>query len=201
MPESKGPRLFLCITGMPGAGKTTLAEALEELGFERITLGDVVRNLARVRGLEPTDENLGKLFHELRQTLGNGAVAALALKESRELSDRLVVDGIRSLDEVKEFARHGSTLLIAVHASPSKRFALLSKRAREDDPKVPDELQRRDQRELSVGLCQAIALADLMIVNDEDMDLEEFKRSAKKKVVAWLSSHGWQERTRSDSRG
>jgi len=199
MDEARRSRLFICITGMPGAGKTTLAEALEELGFERITLGDVVRNLARLRGLEPTDENLSKLFYELRQTLGNGAVAALALKERRGSSDRLVVDGIRSLDEVKEFARHGSTLLVAVHASPFRRFALLSKRGRKDDPRTSDELHRRDQRELSVGLCQAIALADLMIVNDEGMDLEDFKRSAKQKIVAWLHSHGWQERTYSGS--
>jgi len=183
--------LFLCITGMPGAGKTTVARALEDMGFRRITLGDVVRQAALSRGLEPTDENLSKLFHELRQVHGGGAVAQLALEQNRELRGCVIVDGIRSMEEVEEFKKRGEVLLIAVHAAPSRRFALLSKRGRSDDPKLPEELSRRDERELAAGLCKAIALADLVIVNEEGMLIEDFKRTAKEKIIVWLKGHGW----------
>jgi dephospho-CoA kinase len=37
------------ITGMSGSGKTTLAEMFEENGYRVITMGDVIRDIARER--------------------------------------------------------------------------------------------------------------------------------------------------------
>ena len=42
---------------MPGAGKTTVAKALEEEGFTLLNMGDSVRMEAKKRKLQPTDEN------------------------------------------------------------------------------------------------------------------------------------------------
>jgi dephospho-CoA kinase len=63
-----------------------------------------------------------------------------------------------------------------VHAPPETRFRRLFHRQRSDDPKSWDVFHERDMRELSVGLGNAIALADYMIVNEEG--LEAAKRKA-----------------------
>ena len=70
-------KLIVCLTGMPGAGKSTIADGLESKGFEKITMGDAVRAEAARRKIEPTGANLGKLMLELRKKNGSGAVAEL----------------------------------------------------------------------------------------------------------------------------
>ncbi|MEM4298410.1 MAG: AAA family ATPase, partial [Nitrososphaerota archaeon] len=85
------PDLILCITGMPGAGKTTAARALQRLGFELISLGDVVREEASRRGLEPTDANLGSIMLQLREESGPGIIAQLAMPKIASSDKRYVV--------------------------------------------------------------------------------------------------------------
>ena len=69
-------------------------------------------------------------------------------------------------------------VLIAVHASPEVRFKRLSQRGRSDDPKTFEVFHERDMRELGVGLGNAIAMAQQVLVNDNSM--ESFKAQVKK---------------------
>jgi len=55
-------RLIVCLTGMPGAGKSSVASFLKEKGFTVVTMGDVIREEAKRQGLEPTDINLGNMM-------------------------------------------------------------------------------------------------------------------------------------------
>src|ERR671935_781541 len=99
----KKKRLIVCLIGMPGAGKSTIAASLKEKGFSVITMGDIVREEAKQQNLEPTDTNLGNLMLKLRKDLGPGAIAHLILKKiKREKTgnagvDNIVVDGIRGI--------------------------------------------------------------------------------------------------------
>ena len=45
-------RFFVCLTGMPGAGKSSVADSLKERGFYVISMGDVVRDEARLQNME-----------------------------------------------------------------------------------------------------------------------------------------------------
>ena len=52
-----GDRLIVCLTGMPGAGKSTIAGGLRERGGHTlVNMGDAVRAEAARRGLEPTSD-------------------------------------------------------------------------------------------------------------------------------------------------
>src|SRR3712207_7142442 len=84
---SNNKRLIVCLTGMPGAGKSSVASFLKEKGFEVVTMGDVVREEAKRQGLEPTDTNLGKMMLKLRQDLGSGAIGYIVLQKLARRSE------------------------------------------------------------------------------------------------------------------
>ena len=180
-------RLIVCLTGMPGAGKSTVASFLKEKGFATVTMGDAVREEAKRQGLESTDANLGKLMLKLRQDLGPGAVAHLVLQklERDGSSGNVVIDGIRSIPEVEVLKKAGHVKLLAIHASQDTRFKHLVDRARSDAPASSDEFAGRDKRELSVGISEAIALADETISNN-DLPLDQLKQNAYDAVRMWL---------------
>jgi dephospho-CoA kinase len=180
-------RLIVCLTGMPGAGKSSVASFLKEKGFAVVTMGDVVREEAKRQGLEPTDVNLGKMMLKLRQDLGPGAVGHIVLQKlARDgSSSNVVIDGIRSIAEVEVLKKVGHVRLLAIHASQDTRFKHLKERARADAPSNGNEFAGRDKRELTVGISEAIALANEMISNN-DLTLEQLKLRAYDIVKEWL---------------
>ena len=158
---------LILITGMSGSGKTTLAKKFEDGGYAVITMGDVVRGLAKERGLVPTLDVLGALAEEIRSEGGNAAVAERCVKWLDGVDERfVVVDGIRSLSEVEVFRKSFKTILISVHASPAIRFKRLTERKRADDSSEYEKYRERDLRELGFNLGSAIALSDHMILNE-----------------------------------
>jgi dephospho-CoA kinase len=186
--NNKNKKLIVCLTGMPGAGKSSVASFLKEKGFEVVTMGDVVREEAKRQGLEPTDINLGKMMLKLRQDLGPGAVGHIVLQKlarDGSSSNVVVIDGIRSTAEVEVLKKVGHVRLLAIHASQDTRFKHLRKRGRADAPSSSNEFAGRDKRELSVGVSEAIALANEMISNN-DLTLEQLKLRAYDIVKEWL---------------
>src|SRR5215469_7466045 len=125
--------LIVCLTGMPGSGKSTVAEFMREYGFSLVTMGDVVREEAKRSQIELTDSNLGKLMMKMRDKDGPGAIAQLIRKEIERIEmkfgiNNFVVDGIRSLSEVDILKTAGSVKLLSIHASARVRFEHLKKR-------------------------------------------------------------------------
>ncbi|MDH7478211.1 MAG: AAA family ATPase [Candidatus Bathyarchaeota archaeon] len=170
---------------MPGSGKSLVVETAHELGYAVVVMGDVVRKEAANRGLELNPENLGKIMLELRRKEGENVIAKRCIPkiENTKLS-KVIVDGIRSLNEVEEFKKHFPKFtLIAIHSSPETRFKRLYHRQRSDDPKNWEIFHERDMRELSVGLGEAIAMAEYLIVNEENLDVVKGKvRAVLRKV-------------------
>lgn len=182
--------LLVAITGMPGAGKSTAAKAVEAHGFKRIVMGDVIREETRRRGLEPDQGNTGKVMLELREQFGPGAVAEACLRSLEGAKgDVVVVDGVRSIAEVQVFAKAGTVRLLAVAASRDRRFRLLTSRARSDAPDSRGAFDERDRRELSVGVGDAMAFADETISNERTTE-EEIGNRAVEVVEWWVSTTG-----------
>lgn len=171
---------------MPGAGKSTIATGLKEKGYEIINMGDVVRNEAKKRNLEPTGTNLGKLMLELREKNGQGAVAELIKPQIDSSTSKIVViDGIRSNDEINVLRKYGDVKLLAIHASTDTRFGFLKVRGRSDDPQSRDIFEERDQREMGVGITHSIALADETISNN-NLSKDDLVSTAFKIIQSWL---------------
>ena len=179
-------KLVVCLTGMPGAGKSTIAEGLKGKGFEVINMGDAVRAEARKRNLEPTGKNLGKLMLELREKNGPGAIAELIQDQITNSSKNvIVIDGIRSNAEIEVLRKVGKVKLLSIHASTDIRFGFLTERGRSDDPKNRENFKERDDREIGVGVSTSIALADESISNNE-LTKQELIETAYKIIKSWI---------------
>lgn len=169
-------KMIVGVAGMPGAGKAEISRIVaKEKEWALVIMGDVIRDETRSRGLEPTPENVGKVMLKLREEEGPAVVAKRCLPKIAEAkSDKVLVDGVRSLAEMYEFEKNfPQFILVAVHSSPETRFARLFRRKRSDDPSGWGVFVDRDLRELSVGQGSVIALADYLIVNEGT--LEEYK--------------------------
>lgn len=165
-------KLVVGLGGMPGAGKSLVVEVARELGYDIVTMGDVVREQTRLAGLEPTPQNIGKVMLELRAKEGQYVIAKKCIpKIEAQTSNRVLIDGLRSLYEADIFREQFKTFtLVAVHAPPNVRFERLRTRGRSDDPPNYEVFHERDMRELGVGLGSVIAMAEKILVNDNSIE-------------------------------
>jgi len=170
---------LLCITGMPCAGKTTAIKILSSK-FSVVSMGDVIRKEMNEKGIH---KDMREYSTEIRKK-DNGYVAKISMPEITEIakiSKICIVDGIRNYEEVEEFRKFYNVVLIAIHASPKKRYERFIKRKRPDDNLTYDGFINRDITELSWGLGTVIALSDLIISN-EDENIEKFKENLIAKI-------------------
>ncbi|MGI0089706.1 MAG: AAA family ATPase [Nitrosopumilaceae archaeon] len=178
-------KLIVYLTGMPGAGKSTIADGLKSKGFEKITMGDAVRAEAARRKIEPTGTNLGKLMLELREKNGPGAVAELIKDQIvNSKSNVIIIDGLRSIAEVEILKKLGTVKILSIHASADTRFKFLSDRSRSDAPSDREDFVKRDSREIVVGMSESIALADETISNN-NLTISQLIDSAYKIIKGW----------------
>ena len=186
--------LIVALTGMPGAGKTTVANYLAQKSIPLLIMGDVVREAAQNDGLEPTSKNLAKLMIRLREKNGPEAIAHLIAnkiktmkKEDKEFAV-VIVDGIRSMAEIQVLKRVGNVKLLAIHGSILTRYSHIRERARSDVPSNIIEFDKRDRVEMGVGISDAIALADETISNN-DISISELCELSLRTVQKWIDEN------------
>ena len=151
-------KLIVCLTGMPGSGKSTIVSALKARGLEALNLGDGVRAEAKRRNIEPTGDNLGKLMLELREKNGPGAIAALLTEPIKNSQSKvIIIDGVRSTAEIEVLKNAGSVKLLSIDAAADTRYKLFVSRGRSDDLKTREKFEDSENREFAVGIVELIA--------------------------------------------
>ncbi|WP_435155649.1 AAA family ATPase [Haladaptatus sp. DFWS20] len=160
--------------GLPGSGKGEAATVAEEVGLPVVTMGDVIREACRERGLDPAEHH-GEIAKTLREENGPDAIAQASLpqiEDALEESDTVLVDGIRSGVEVERFesAFGDDFVLVSIEAPFEVRAERLGERGRDHTDEDTEGLRRRDERELGFGLDRAMARADAVIDNTDTLD-------------------------------
>jgi dephospho-CoA kinase len=109
--------------GLPGSGKGEFAEVAREQGVPVVTMGDVIREACRARGLDPSDHH-GEVAQALREEDGPLAIAERTVPRVREAMadedvETVLVDDRRSGDELDCFrdAFGDDFTLVAIEAS------------------------------------------------------------------------------------
>jgi dephospho-CoA kinase len=162
--------------GLPGSGKGEVAAVARGEGIPVVTMGDVIREAARERGLDPAEHH-GEVAKALREEDGPTAIAdrcVPAVEAAAEDADGdvVLVDGLRSPAEVERFvdAFGPDFLVLSVEAPFETRAERLLERDRDVTDRDREDLRAREERELGFGMGEVMADADVTIENTGSLE-------------------------------
>ena len=160
--------------GLPGSGKGEAAAVARETGVPVVTMGDVIREACRDRGLDPAEHH-GQVARALRAENGPAAIAERSLptiESELEDGDTVLVDGLRSEVELDRFrdAFGDAFSLVSVEAPFETRADRLLERARDDTDLDREALRQREERELGFGMGEVMDRADVVVENTDTLD-------------------------------
>lgn len=171
---------LVCIAGMPGSGKSVVADYFAERKYQFVRFGQITLDLLKERNLSLNESNERNIREDVRKKHGMGAYAILNYPKFKKFLKKgnVIADGLYSWAEYKflkeKFPKQ--FILIAVYAPPSLRYERISKRKM---PKTDTDLRHRPfskteakSRDYSQieNLDQGgpIAMADFTIINTKD---------------------------------
>ena len=163
-----GTNICVGLTGPNASGKGEIATYLEESGFARHSLSDVVRDEATLQGLGHSRESLIRIGTWLRDRFGPGILAERILPL---LGGRSVVDSIRNPGEIEVLRRLPRFLLLGVDAPMEIRFERSRSRGRSGDGLTLEDFRKKESLEQSDGgpgqqLRVCLSLSDVAVIND-----------------------------------
>lgn len=165
---------ILGFTGMPWSGKSEAVAIAKKKGIPVFRMGDFVWDEVRKRKLTLNSDNVGIVAHEMREKYGNTIWAKKTVNAINNMtrSRTIVIDGIRSIDEVQYFRSHlsDSFRLIAITAPDTIRHERAKLRKRADDSINEIDILKRDEREKQWGITQVIQSADVKIDNTTSLN-------------------------------
>ncbi len=131
-----------------GAGKGEATRVLKDLGFDYITLSQMVREEARKQGVPEEREQLMKIGNGMRAAEGAGVLAKRALEKIAESDNKnWVVDGIRNPAEIDELKKGEKVHVLGLHADKEILIERILKRNRDSDPNDREGIIHRIERE------------------------------------------------------
>lgn len=172
---------LICISGMPGAGKSVASDFFVKKGYKFVRFGQITLNEIKRRKLKPSEANQKQIREEFRKIYGMDAYAKLNYPVFKKLlkKNNVIADGLYSWSEYKflkdKFGRR--MLVIAIFAPPLQRYSRLSKRK----PSLNDknlrnhhfseaEAKLRDYNEIeNIEKGGPIAMADHTLLNTKDI--------------------------------
>lgn len=167
---------IVAIVGMPGAGKSEIADFFIKKGFSYIRLGQITLDEIKRRGLKPTEQNERPIRENFRKKYGMAAFAILNFPKIDSLAGDIVIDGLYSWEEYLAFKKkYPDIIVLAIYASPRTRYQRLTRRAKRhgSDPDLKyrsfsiEEAESRDVAEIEkLNKGGPIAMADYTIVNE-----------------------------------
>ena len=171
-------KVIIGIAGLPAAGKAIFGKFAKQKGFQIIVMGDFIREECKKRNLPPNRINSDKIMIKLREEKGENIVAQFTVKQAQKYlkqnKKKLLIDGIRSTTEVEYIKNVFLDLkVVGIHSNTKNRHERAKMRARTDDGKSDQQLQYRDDLELSVGIGSVIATADYLLVAPNSLELAE----------------------------
>jgi dephospho-CoA kinase len=171
----------IAFAGMPFSGKSEAVTVAKEMNIPVVRMGDLVWQETKNKGLELNDYNVGVTADNMRKKYGKDIWAKKTLEKIKLIKngELLIIDGIRNIEEIETFEKRlgKNFTLISIQSTDKLRYKRAMNRGRQDDSKDLKLIKVRDKRELSWGLGNVIASADIVITNQGSID--EFKSRIK----------------------
>ncbi|MDR1122964.1 MAG: AAA family ATPase [Endomicrobium sp.] len=165
--------MVIGLTGFYCSGKDTVANYIsQKYGYKHLSLSDVIREIMKEFGFEPTRENLITFGTKLREENSNEVLVKKALEKIKD-EDKYCITSIRHSEEVNELRKRKDFVLINVDARQDVRFERMQKRKRPGDPQVLEkfiELEKNESQTSGSGqqLRKVVNMADIIFINDSN---------------------------------
>lgn len=161
-------KTIIGIIGPLASGKDTAAEyTAKRLGFPIFNISDVLKDIAKQKGIDPKRENLILLSRGL-QLLGDDYLAKTLFSKMRSSG---IILGMRQLAQISFLRNKSRLILISIDASPKIRFERMRKRAKYGDPESFEDFTELEKMESSKEnaqkLLECMKLADYSFINDK----------------------------------
>lgn len=186
---------IVCLVGMCGSGKSTVADELVKKGYSFVRFGQITLDIVIEKCLEPTEENEKVIRESIRKEHGMGAFATLNIPKFDQLlkQNNVVADGLYSWSEYKILKDYykKNMIVVALVASPETRYQRLEARKEIDEkmrnrPYTRDQAKSRDYAEIeNIEKGGPIAMADYYIFNNSN--LENLKKETNN-LLRWLEN-------------
>lgn len=165
---------IVTLVGMPGAGKSSCVEYMEQKGWPSVYFGGITVDEVKARGLEVNEANEKIVREELRAAEGPGVMAKRIIAKLDGLHTEghnvIIADGLYSWTEYKIFKeKYGDAAIIIAIAAPRKlRHERLANRPVR--PLSDADVTAREYAEIeNIEKGGPIANADYTIINDTDV--------------------------------
>ena len=128
---------IIAFTGMPFSGKSVAVAIAKGLNIPIIRMGDLVWEEVEKQGLPINSETVGRTANSMREMYGKEIWAKKTIDKikSENIDDVLIIDGVRSCEEIDLFKKTlgGDFILIAIHTPEDIRYERALLRNRVDD--------------------------------------------------------------------
>ena len=178
----------LGILGPAGSGKGVAAKYIaRKYGYNIISMGNIVRALARTEHIKPTRANLEKIGEKYSKVYGKDFVIEHAIEKAKAINKPVILDGIRKPIQAQLAKQRLGAVLILVDATPEVRFERMKKRKRANFPKTLEIFKKEEkQEERFFNLKKTFSMADYILDNSELSERQLY--SAMDKVVRRINS-------------
>jgi 8-oxo-dGTP pyrophosphatase MutT (NUDIX family)/dephospho-CoA kinase len=172
-----GSKLFVLGTSaFPGSGQDEFADLLRlRLPVVVYRSGDLVRGIARERGVEATRDNLQQVRRELDAQHGRGYLPEKLADQIDGLGRPAIITGIRTLEEEVLYRERFDFRLLFVHADETTRCTRVLKRGEAKDPSTVTAFSQQMLAE-----AKLFDVAELRARADEEFEcgmlLDDFRR-------------------------
>ena len=168
--------MIVGVAGRNGAGKGEVIKLLEARGYLALSLSDVIRDVLRERGPEPSRERMIETGSELRADGGAGVLGERLLAKMDSTRD-YAIDSVRHPAEVDALRAGGLPfILLWVDADEAVRFDRMRARGRVGDPETLEGLRALESLELGSAdpaaqqLDAVQKISDRVLHNDRGLE-------------------------------
>ena len=167
--------MIIGLTGLNGAGKTTVVEHLRKKNFIAISLSEVPHEMLRQEGKETTQENILAKENALQEEQGKGILVEMILNQMQD-DLHYVIDNLRSSGDVEALKTRKDFVLISVEAPLEIRFERLLERKRKKEVSYEEILafereELENEEEDKEKLVAVARMAHIVLRNDQDLDV------------------------------
>ncbi len=158
--------IVICLTGMPGSGKSTVGGMLKENGFTMVEHSSQIKKLMRIGGMPINAKNIELFVVNLKKAFGRDVVAKLSSKKIASSKGDVVISGPRDPAELAYIRKfHPEVVVVAVSAPKKLRYERIVDRKGGIKANSYQEFEWRDRKNVALGTMKLIKSADYVLVN------------------------------------